>query len=147
MGVHMMNIRSFLFDNKEKTVTIQAYIYSFYYRFIVKHTSTKKLEERLGKRGEETPFEESREKISMVKLYAFHINRITQRLPWEEKCLVRAMTLRRFLIKKHIPCTIYLGVTTQEGKLEAHAWLRCGNLWASGGSGDGYTTVAKFATY
>ena len=125
----MMNIRSFLFDNKEKTVTIQAYIYSFYYRFIVKHTSTKKLEERLGKRGEETPFEESREKISMVKLYAFH------------------MTLRRFLIKKHIPCTIYLGVTTQEGKLEAHAWLRCGNLWASGGSGDGYTTVAKFATY
>jgi hypothetical protein len=143
----MIDLRSFLFDNKEKSVTIKAYIYSFYYRYIVKHTPGKKLEDRLGVRGEETPFEESRDKIDLARLYAFHINRITERLPWEEKCLVRALTLRKFLIIKKIPCTIYLGVTTEKGKLEAHAWLRCGNLWASGGSGDGYTTVAKFATY
>ncbi len=143
----MINLRSFIFDNKEKSVTIKAYIYSFYYRYIVKHTPAKKLEDRLGVRGEETPYEESRDKIDLAKLYAFHINRITERLPWEEKCLVRALSLRKFLIKKNIPCTIYLGVKTEKGKLEAHAWLRCGNLWASGGSGDGYTTVAKFATY
>ncbi|SHI13235.1 Transglutaminase-like superfamily protein [Butyrivibrio fibrisolvens DSM 3071] len=143
----MINLRSFIFDNKEKSVTIKAYIYSFYYRYIVKHTPAKKLEDRLGVRGEETPYEESRDKIDLAKLYAFHINRITERLPWEEKCLVRALSLRKFLIKKNIPCTIYLGVKTEKGKLEAHAWLRCGNLWATGGNGDEYTTVAKFATY
>ena len=143
----MIDIRAFLFENKEKSITIKAYIYSFYYRYVVKHTPSKKLEDRLGIRGEETSYEESKDKIAVARLYAFHINRITERLPWEEKCLVRALTLRKFLIKEKIPCTIYLGVTTEKGKLEAHAWLRCGNLWASGGSGDGYTTVAKFATY
>ncbi len=143
----MIDLKAFLFENKEKNVTIKAYIYSFYYRYIVKHTSSKKLEDRLGIRGEETSFEESKDKIALAKLYAFHINRITERLPWEEKCLVRALTLRRFLMKKNIPCTIYLGVALEKDKMEAHAWLRCGNLWASGGNGDGYTTVAKFATY
>ena len=56
-----IDIISFFRDNGEKVVTIKSYLYSFYYRFIVKHTSMKKLKKRLGKEGEESPYEETPE--------------------------------------------------------------------------------------
>ncbi|WP_408071389.1 lasso peptide biosynthesis B2 protein [Butyrivibrio sp. JL13D10] len=143
----MINIKSFIFENGEKSVTLKAYIYSFYYRLMIKLIPMKKIEPRLGKRGEETALEESIEHLRIAKLYAFHVNRITKRLPWEEKCFVRALTLRKLLGEKHIPCTIYMGVYLQEDKLKAHAWLRCGQLYATGGNGEGLTIVAKFANF
>ncbi len=141
-----MNIRSFLFENNEKFITLKAYIYSFYYRFIVKHTSTKKLQYRMGRRDEESTFDEPDDKIAISKIYAFHVNRITERLPWEQKCFVRALTLRKILMEKKISCTIYMGVQKEDGKMKAHAWLRSGKVYLSGGNGAGFVTVAKFAT-
>ncbi len=141
----MMDIKSFLLENGEKMVTIKAYLYSFYYRMLIKHVPMKKIEGMLGKRGEETPEEETIDNLRIANLYAFHVNRITKRLPWEEKCFVRALTLRRLLKEVHIPCTIYMGVHMEDDKLKAHAWLRCGRLFATGGNGKGMTIVAKFA--
>ena len=141
----MVDIKAFLFENGEKAETLKAYIYSFYYRYVVKHTPSKKLEGRLGLRGKESPEDVSIDKLRKAKLYAFHVNRITERLPWDEKCLVRALTLRKLLLEKHISSTIYLGLRRENDTLKAHAWLRCGNLYLSGGDGEGHTVVAKFA--
>ncbi len=141
----MINFKSFILENGEKKVTLKAYIYSFYYRLIIKNIPMKKLEPRLGKRGEESIAEESIEHLRTAKLYAFHVNRITERLPWEEKCFVRALTLRKLLGEAGIPCTIYLGVHLVDGQMKAHAWLRCGQLYATGGNGEGMTVVAKFS--
>ena len=105
----------------------------------------KKIEPRLGERGKETSLEESIENLRIAKLYAFHVNRITERLPWEEKCFVRALTLRKLLRERNITCTIYMGLHMENDKLKAHAWLRCGRLYATGGNGEGMTIVAKFA--
>ena len=142
----MINIKSFLFENGEKLITFKAYVYSFAYRIMVKKMQMKKIETKLGRRGEESPAEESIEHLRTAKLYAFHVNRITERMPWEEKCFVRALTLRRLLMEKRISCTIYLGVRMEDGQMKAHAWLRCGQLYATGGHGEGQTVVAKFAT-
>ena len=139
-----MNIRSFIFENGEKLVTVKAYIYSFYYRILVDKLSPEKLEKRLGVRGKESAKEESIERLKIAKLYAFHVNRITCRLPWETKCFVRALTLRKLLMEKGIASTIYLGVFKENGKLKAHAWLRCGQLYLTGGNGEGMAVVAKF---
>ena len=139
-------MHDFLFLNGEKMITVKAYIYSFYYRFCVKHMKMKKLYKKMGTEGEESKAEESEEHIAYAKMAAFHVNRISEHLPWEEKCFVRALTLRKFYMKKGISCTIYMGVKMIDGKMTAHAWLRCGLLYMSGGSGKGYTVVTKFRT-
>ena len=142
----MIDLRSFIFENGEKLVTVKAYIYSFFYRFIVKHTSLKKLQYKMGERDEESTYDEVPEKVELSKNFAFHVNRITERLPWDQKCFVRALTLRKLLLEEKISCTIYMGVQKEDGKMKAHAWLRSGKLFLTGGSGEGFAVVAKFAT-
>ena len=139
-----MNIKAFLFENGEKIITLKAYVYSFYYRLMVMILPTVKLEKHLGSRDVETSENESIENLKTARLYAFHVNRITKRLPWEAKCLVRALTLKKLLSENNISSTIYLGVFKEDGKMKAHAWLRCGQLYLTGGNGEGMTVVAKF---
>lgn len=141
-----INIISFIRDNGEKMVTIKAYIYSFYYRFMVMHIPMKKIYLRLGQKDLESPMEESEENLRIAKLYAFHVNRITEHLPWDAKCFVRALTLKKLLGQKNISCTIYLGIKKENNNLSAHAWLRCGLLYLSGGTGHDYTTVGRYGT-
>ncbi len=140
----MINIYSFIKENGEKGLTLKAYIYSFYYRFIVMNVPMKKIQEKLGKRGEESPYDYPEGQGRYIRLCAFHVNRITEHLPWEAKCFVRALTLRKLLSEKNIPSTIYLGVREDDNKLKAHAWLRCGTFYLTGGNGEGFTMVAKF---
>ena len=40
-----------------------------------------------------------------------------------------------------------MGVGLEDGKMIAHAWLRCGLLYVTGGTGQGYSTVAKFRAF
>ena len=142
----MINLKAFVFDNNEKIVTIKAYIYSFYYRFLIKKTPMIKVYRKLGDKDKESPVEEPIEHQRLARLYAFHVNRITEHLPWEEKCFVRALTLKKLLSEKKISCTIYLGVKKEEKGMSAHAWLRSGLLYISGGMGKGYTVVGKYGT-
>lgn len=47
--------------------------------------------------------------------------------------------------KKKIKTTLYLGCKPDEnGKIDAHAWLRCGEVYVTGGNGEGYAVVAYF---
>lgn len=39
---------------------------------------------------------------------------------------------------------MYLGCKLEEGKMVAHAWIRCGRMYVSGGSGEDYSVVDKF---
>ena len=140
----MIDFYSFLTKNGEKGLTIKAYIYSFYYRFLVMKVPMKKLQKKFGIRGEESTYDFPEGMGRYVRLCAFHVNRITEHLPWDAKCFVRALTLRKLLNENNISSTIYLGVMEEEGKLKAHAWLRCGNYYLTGGNGDGFAVVAKF---
>ena len=142
----MINAKDFIIKNHDKGITFMAYVYSFYYRLCVDMIPMKKLHDKMGIEGQESIFEETKENIAYARLVAFHVNRITTHLPWEKTCLVRALTLRRFLKKRGISCTIYLGVMLEDDKMIAHAWLRCGTLYATGGHGEGYATVTKFRT-
>lgn len=128
-------------------MTIKAYILAAYYRFCVKYMPKEKLEKKMGIRDQESPVEETEENYKKIKLIAFHVNRITTHTPWESKCLVRALTLRRILLRDRINCTLYLGVKLENGKMAAHAWIRTGTLFPTGGTGKGYTVVAKFCSY
>ena len=72
------------------------------------------------------------------------MNRICNKTAWESKCLVRALTAQKLLKQKGIGSTLYLGCGYAEDKMVAHAWLRCGELYVTGGDGAGYAVGDKF---
>jgi hypothetical protein len=48
--------------------------------------------------------------------------------------------------EKGIGSTMYLGCKEEKGKMLAHAWIRCGAMYVTGGNGaaDGFAIVEKF---
>lgn len=67
--------------------------------------------------------------------------------PWPSVCLPQAITAKALLRRRGITSTLYLGATFNERKsLIAHAWLRCGSFYVTGGPGhEHYGVVASFA--
>lgn len=78
---------------------------------------------------------------------AHAIRRIQPFTPWDSNCLAQALTARRMLVRRGIPCTTYLGAAIEGQKgIIAHAWLRCGPWILTGGQGhERYKVVATFA--
>lgn len=138
---------NFIRYNGEKWMTISVYFYTAFYRACILFLPKPKLEKMMGVRGQESTEEETVANLRMAKLVGFHVNRVTTHTVWESKCLVRAMTARKILLKKGINSTLYLGVGKEDGKMIAHAWLRCGQLYVTGGTGAGYAMVAKFRAF
>lgn len=138
----------FIKYNGEKKMTIKAYFYAAYFRLcilILNRRNGGRLEKMLGQRGEESPYEETREHYYAAKQVSRHVNRIAEHTPWESKCMVRAMTAQKLLNEKGIETTIYLGVgINEQGGMRAHAWLRCGAYCVTGDGDAQCIMVAKF---
>jgi hypothetical protein len=140
----MIHIINYLNLNKDKQLTIKVWFWTALFRFILLCIPTQFTHKYYGFSGEESPEVESLENYIKAKKIAYHVNRIADRTPWESKCLVRALTAQRLFTKKQISSTLYLGVQKIDDKMVAHAWIRTGSYYATGGNGEGYTMVAKF---
>lgn len=132
--------------NGEKWMTIQVYLYAAFYRWCILMIPKQRLELMMGNRGQESSWVITNEQKDIVKLVSFHVGRVSKHTPWESKCLVRAMTAKKVLMNKRIPCTLYLGVGKEEGKMIAHAWLRSGDMYVTGGTGKNFAIVTKFSS-
>lgn len=65
-------------------------------------------------------------------------------LPWDCRCLVRAMAALRVLRRRGRATTLYLGVR-RRSSLEAHAWLWCdGRVVTGGRERPDFTPVGRF---
>ena len=134
----------FLKYTRYKGLAFQVLIYSAIFRLKIKYVSPDKLHKQWGVEGEESPYEETKENYQYAGKVAYTVDRICNRTTWESKCLVRALTAQKLLKKKKIASTLYLGCGLEEGKMIAHAWLRCGIVYVTGGTGEGYSIVDKF---
>lgn len=139
-----MSIANFFKYNHYKRITLEAYLYSAIYRVCILIVKPDKLHKYWGKEGMESPEEEDTESYRYARRVARSVEHVCNKTAWESKCLVRALTAQHFLKKKHIPSTLYLGCAVIEGKMTAHAWLRCGKMYVSGGDGAGYAVVDRF---
>lgn len=139
------SVYHFIKDNKYKKLTIEAYLYSAVFRILILLVPPKKLEQHMGERDMQSAETETIEHYRTCRAISFVTNRICDKTSWESKCLVRALTAQRMLKKRHIPSTLYLGVgLTEDNKMIAHAWIRCGELYLTGGNGKDYAQVACF---
>ena len=134
----------FMRYNGEKWMTITVYFYVAYYRLCLLFVPMSRIEKMIGVRGEESEAEETSENLRLAQLVGFHVNRVTGHLPLKRKCFVRALSARKILMKKGVNTTLYLGVRKENDKMAAHAWLRCGQIYVTGGNGTDYAMVAKF---
>lgn len=140
-----MNIINYLKYNPQKRLTLLSYIYSAVFRFKIRFIPSKYLRKRWGIEGEESPDTVEGWKYTYAKNVSYVVDRICTKTAWESKCLVRALTAQKLLKSKGISSTMYLGCGFDEGKMVAHAWLRCGKMYVTGGDGTGYSIVDKFA--
>ena len=140
-----MNVIRFFKINKNKKMTLAIYGLTAFYRAQMLLIPSKILQKHWGKKNEESPNEETIENYRYAYRVSREVNRIADKTPWESKCLVRALTARFLLHRKDIFTTLYLGVGKDEnGVMVAHAWLRCGERYVTGGDGSTYATVARF---
>lgn len=131
---------------KHKKMCFAALLYSAYYRLCILMVKPVRLHKRWGIQGQESPEEDTMENYRYAYKVAYAVDRICTRTTWESKCLVRALTAQKFLKRKGIHSTLYLGCGMEDGKMVAHAWLRCGKMYVTGGDGSKYAVVDKYYT-
>ncbi|MCR5755056.1 MAG: lasso peptide biosynthesis B2 protein [Acetatifactor sp.] len=139
-----INPYKFLRYNKHKMMTLRAYWYSAVFRIQILTVKMDKLHKRWGEEGRESSEKETDEVYRIAYRVAKEVNRICTKTSWESKCLVRALTAQKLLKKEGIHSTLYLGCAHDGEKMIAHAWLRCGEVYVTGGDGSGYAMVDKF---
>ena len=125
-------------------MTFEAYCYAAFFRFCVLFIKPKKLRTYWGEEGKESAEDEIHQNYCQAAHISQIVNRYCDKTAWESKCLVRALTAQKMLSKRNIHSTLYLGCARKEGKMVAHAWLRVGKLYVTGGNGEDYAMVDKF---
>ena len=135
----------FMKYNEHKRLTIQAWILSAYFRLQMLYSDSKKLNQKWGIEGEESSENVTVPEYQYARKVSYAVNQVCGKTRWESKCLVRALTAQRLLAKNRIESTMYLGVGyNEQHKMIAHAWLRCGQMYVTGGDGEGLARVDCF---
>lgn len=126
---------------------LQAFIYTGIYRAFILFVPFSKLKKRMGNHNNESPMEVDIVSYRVAREVRWAVTQAARHTPWESKCLVQALTAKRMMKNKGIPTTIYLGVKkNNDNEMIAHAWIRCGSYYITGGHNRvGYAVVAKFA--
>lgn len=114
-------------------------------RFKILKKPFNKLKEEMGKYNKESKEDVDLSEYKICNKVRWIVTTISKYTPWESLCLVQALTVQKMLKKRNISTTIYLGVNKLNNEMKAHAWIRCGKMYITGGNGTGYATVAKFS--
>jgi hypothetical protein len=97
------------------------------------------------------------EALEQARRIGWAVRAATGYTPWRSSCLVQVLAAQRMLQQRLLPGAIYIGASLEEGPgegarsatdsgLEAHAWLKCGELFITGESGhERYAVVSTFS--
>lgn len=135
-----------LLDTNKKLLLLEAFFLLGWAR-ILKSRSFSKIAPSLGEQMKETSFTIDDSQQSSLKNISEAINLMSRHTFWESMCLVKAIAAMKMLERRQVESTIYLGTAKDEtGKLIAHAWLRSGPFYITGGEVmDQFVIVSKFA--
>lgn len=93
---------------------------------------------RLVSRRLGTPMRETGEDIedgAMLRRIAWAVGAVARRAPWRCQCLEQGIAAKMMLRRRRLTNTLYLGVARgEEKKVAAHAWLRSGTVYVTGGA-------------
>lgn len=132
---------------KVKLLVFEAFVLSAVVRAMVLVIPFNKLKRVFGKHKNTSSFEIDHNQYEMIKNVSWAVVTITKYTPWESKCLVQAITAQYMLKRRGVHSTLYLGVSKEGASaLKAHAWLRAGKAYVTGGGNkEDFTEVARFS--
>ena len=125
----------------------QAYTGLGMARLAIQAVPFAKLAPFLGKHMTESIEEIPGEKMEQARRVAWAVRCASPFTPWTSDCLPQAITAKYLLRWRGIDSTLYLGAALDDAKsLKAHAWLRCGSGYVTGGPGHKeFGVLASFA--
>lgn len=137
----------FRLSRLEKWVLVEACLYLALSIVVIKLVPFRRISSYLGKHMAVSSEKMNQDEERIVNLIRLAILRVSTHLLWKSACLPLAMTAKFMLGRRGIETTLYMGVKMKEsGKLSAHAWLRAGEFFVTGGSDKQYfTIVASFS--
>ena len=95
------------------------------------------------------PMQESGEDVAdrvLLGRIAWAVGAVSRRAPWRCKCLEQGIAAKMMLRRRRLANTLYVGVARGERELEAHAWLRSGTVYVTGGAEhERFSVVSTFA--
>ena len=142
----LSKIKKFItLDFSKKRLLCEAYFFLAWGR-ILKSVPFSRVAPSLGYSFHETPIQQvNNDKI--VRDISYAVQSMSRYTFWESACLVQAIAAIRMLNRRKIKTTLYLGTTKDKnGKMIAHAWVRCGTIYVTGGDvKDHFTIVNSFA--
>jgi hypothetical protein len=74
------------------------------------------------------------------------VSKVSKYIPWRCKCYEQGIILKLMLNRRHVESTLLFGVSQSvEGKLSAHAWVKCGDeVVLGGGNLASFKVIASF---
>lgn len=140
----MRKVYRFFRYNGHKQIALQVYLYAAWYRLMIIFGRSRALILAAGQRGEESPEEAAEEEYRKAFVIGSEVTRICGHTLWQSLCLVQALTVVKLLRRAKVPATMYLGVGRDENeRMIAHAWVRCGQLFVTGGNGENLAIVER----
>ena len=125
--------RFFRLDGAERSIFVLACIISLKHSIITAIFPMRWYANKLGVKGNETSYSIDDNELIFVKRVEKTMRRAQKHLPFKIKCFSAALTAKTLLKRNNIKSTIYLGVKkSNNDKMIAHAWLRCGSTIVTG---------------
>jgi hypothetical protein len=131
----MQRVRHFISRPwRDQWLFVDAYILLGMARLTINTLKFGTLAKSLGVYGVETPVELPVEHLREARRIAWAVRTASQYTPWKSNCFPQAITAKYLL--RRLGSTLYLGAAFKaRTELEAHAWLRCGQFYVTGGAG------------
>jgi Transglutaminase-like superfamily len=101
----------------------------------------------MGRNSVESPAANTPEQADRARQIGWALRTAARHLSWNCRCLAQALAGRWMLKRRGIPSTVYLGVGRGRREwLDAHAWLRSGEVVLTGGAGrQRFKTIGVFS--
>ena len=130
-----------------KLIYIEAFFILGLTRFLIWKFKFKRIAGFIGKVNNETELTDTKMDLKKVKLISYAVRTMSKYTLWKSNCLTQAFTAKIMLDRRKLKSTVYLGVAKDgDNQMIAHAWLRCGKIYVTGGDGSKYYTVTgKFS--
>lgn len=121
---------------RDQSLFIQAYLLLGLARLAINALPFPKLTKYLGVSKVESSADLPVLHLEEARRVAWAVRSASRYTPWKSNCFPQAIAAKYLLKRKGIASTLYLGAAFKaRTELEAHAWLRCGPFYVTGGAG------------
>lgn len=130
---------------REKWLFIQAYLGLGLAYVAIRTVPFRWLSSWFGQLMQESDPEVAPEHVRFIRQVSWAVKRASNLTPWPSVCFPQAMTAKMLLRQRGLASTLYLGAAFNDKRnLDAHAWLRCGPFYVTGGLGHRQFEIVAF---